>query len=31
VNRLAKGPAVRKQAIDAGLGPLSEPLIIPAR
>ena len=30
LNRLAKAPAVRKQAIDAGLGPLSEPLIIPA-
>lgn len=31
LNRLAKAPAVRKQAIDAGLGPLSEPLILPAR
>ena len=31
LNRLAKAPAVRKLAIDAGLGPLSEPLIIPAR
>jgi cell division protein FtsL len=31
LNRLAKAPAIRKLAIDAGLGPLSEPLIIPAR
>ncbi len=31
LNRLGKAPAIRKQAIDAGLGPLSEPLIIPAR
>jgi hypothetical protein len=31
LNRWAKAPAVRKQAIDAGLGPLSEPLIVPAR
>ena len=31
LNRLGKAPAIRKQAIDAGLGPLAEPLIIPAR
>ena len=31
LNRLGRAPAIRKQAIDAGLGPLPEPLIIPAR
>ena len=31
INRLGKAPAIRKQAIDAGLGALPEPLIIPAR
>jgi hypothetical protein len=31
LNRLGKAPAIRKQAIDAGLGPLPEPLLIPAR
>jgi cell division protein FtsB len=31
LNRLGKAPAIRKQAIDAGLGPLAEPLVIPAR
>jgi hypothetical protein len=31
LNRLGKAPAIRKQAIDAGLGPLPEPEIIPAR
>jgi hypothetical protein len=31
LNRLGKAPAVRKQAIDAGLGPLPEPIVIPAR
>jgi cell division protein FtsL len=31
LNRLAKAPAIRKLAIDAGLAPLSEPLVIPAR
>jgi cell division protein FtsB len=31
LNRLGKAPAIRKQAIDAGMGPLAEPLIIPAR
>jgi cell division protein FtsB len=31
LNRLGRAPAIRKQAIDAGLGPLPEPLMIPAR
>ena len=31
LNRLGREPAVRKQAIDAGLGQLSEPLVLPAR
>jgi hypothetical protein len=31
LNRLAKAPAVRKLAIDDGLGPLSQPVVIPAR
>jgi hypothetical protein len=31
LNRLGKSPAIRKLALDAGLGPLPEPLIIPAR
>jgi len=31
LNRLGKAPAIRKQAIDAGLGPLPEPLVLPAR
>ena len=31
LNRLGKAPAIRKQAIDAGLGPLGEPLVVPAR
>jgi hypothetical protein len=31
LNRLGKAPAIRKQAIDAGLGPLPEPVIVPAR
>lgn len=31
LNRLGKAPAIRKQAIDAGLGPLAEPLVIPVR
>jgi hypothetical protein len=30
LNRLGKAPAIRKQAIDAGLGPLPEPMIIAA-
>ena len=31
LNRLGREPAIRKQAIDAGLGQLSEPLILPSR
>jgi hypothetical protein len=31
LNRLGKAPAIRKQAIDLGLGALPEPLIVPAR
>lgn len=31
LNRLGKAPAIRKQAIDAGLGPLPEPIVIAAR
>jgi hypothetical protein len=31
LNRLGKAPAIRKLAIDAGLGALPEPLILPAR
>ena len=31
LNRLGREPAVRKQALDAGLGQLVDPLIIPAR
>jgi hypothetical protein len=31
LNRLGKAPAIRKQAIEAGLGPLREPIVIPAR
>ena len=31
LNRLGRAPAIRKQAIDAGLGPLPEPVVIPAR
>ncbi len=31
LNRLGAAPAIRKQAIDLGLGPLGEPLILPAR
>jgi hypothetical protein len=31
LNRLGREPAIRKQAIDAGLGQLSEPLVLPAR
>lgn len=29
--RLGREPAIRKQAIDAGLGQLSEPLVLPPR
>ncbi len=31
LSRLGREPAIRKQAIDAGLGQLSEPLVLPAR
>ncbi len=31
LNRLGKAPAIRKLAIGAGLGPLPEPVVIPAR
>lgn len=31
LNRLGSEPAIRKLAIDAGLGQLAEPLILPAR
>lgn len=31
LSRLGSSPAIRKQAIDAGLGPLPAPIIIPAR
>jgi len=31
LNRLGHEPAIRKQALDAGLGQLSEPLILPPR
>ena len=31
LNRLGREPAIRKQAIDAGLGQLSEPIVLPPR
>jgi len=31
LNRLGHEPAIRKQALDAGLGQLSEPLVLPPR
>jgi len=31
LNRLGREPAIRKQALDAGLGQLSEPLVLPPR
>ncbi|HVL54550.1 MAG TPA: FtsL-like putative cell division protein [Vitreimonas sp.] len=31
LSRLGREPAVRKQAIDAGLGQLAEPVVVPAR
>jgi hypothetical protein len=31
LNRLGREPAIRKQSLDAGLGQLSEPLVIRAR
>jgi hypothetical protein len=31
LDRLGREPAIRKQAIDAGLGQLSEPIVLPPR
>jgi hypothetical protein len=31
LNRLGREPAIRKLAVDAGLVPLADPLILPAR
>jgi hypothetical protein len=31
LNRLGREPAIRKQAIDSGLGQLGEPIVLPAR
>ncbi|HEY7591379.1 MAG TPA: hypothetical protein VH723_10325 [Candidatus Limnocylindrales bacterium] len=31
LNRLGREPAIRKQALDAGLGQLAEPLVLPGR
>ncbi len=31
LDRLGREPAIRKQAIDRGLGQLSEPIVLPAR
>lgn len=31
LQRLGRGPAIRKQAIDLGLDQLGEPLVVPAR
>ncbi len=31
LNRLGREPAIRRQAIDAGLDPLADPLVVPAR
>ena len=31
LNRLGHEPAIRKQGLDAGLGQLSDPLVLPAR
>jgi hypothetical protein len=31
LGRLGREPAVRKMAIDAGLGQLAEPVVVPAR
>ena len=31
LNRLGREPAIRKMAIDAGLGQLGEPIVLPAR
>jgi len=31
LNRLGKAPAIKALAVDAGLGPLPEPIVVPAR
>lgn len=31
LNRLGKAPAIKKLAIEAGLGPLPQPIVLPAR
>jgi cell division protein FtsL len=31
LNRLGRQPAIRKQALDAGLGQLGAPIVLPAR
>jgi cell division protein FtsL len=31
LNRLGRGPAIRKLALDAGLGQLTAPIVLPAR
>jgi cell division protein FtsB len=31
INRLGSDPAIRKQALDAGLNPLAAPVVVPAR
>jgi hypothetical protein len=31
LNRLGKAPAIKTLAVQAGLGPLAEPLVVPAR
>jgi hypothetical protein len=31
VNRLGKEPAIRKQGLDMGLGPLGAPVVVDAR
>jgi len=31
LNRVGREPAIRKQAIDNGLGQLADPLVVPAR
>ena len=31
LQRLGRGPAIRKQAIDLGLDQLGDPLVVPAR
>ena len=30
IQRLGSGPAIRKEALDAGLDPLAAPIVIPA-